>query len=135
MLCGQGMHGPGDCLHQRGILRQFVERHDEIWLETSWPQVYHDMPTVRCVAKGTTLRTQLKNIERCRGQFVEAVGASNTIRIRYSPQQVKESGSVLAAMCRSAGVEHSKADFRMPVPQEWVDLAHTFVQTDRPILV
>src|SRR5690606_15404134 len=89
----------------------------------------------RCVAKGTTLRTQLKNVKRSRGWFENSPATSRSIRIFYTPQQVKELGSVLAAMCQSAGVEHSKADFRMPVPQEWVDLAHTFVQTDRPILV
>ncbi len=41
----RGMHGMGDCIHQRAVIRQLLDRH-EIWLETSWPQIYHDMPQI-----------------------------------------------------------------------------------------
>ena len=128
-----GMHGLGDNLHQRGVLRQ-VE--GDIWLETSWPSVYHDMPNVRCVKKGTRLRTQLKNAERQADRFVVEAPASRNMRIWYTPHQVRACGSVLAAMCAGAGVSHDAADFRLPVPQDWIDQAREFVgRPDKPILV
>jgi hypothetical protein len=132
----RGMHGLGDNLHQRGVLRQLAERHDEIWLETSWPSVYHDMPAIRCVAKGTSLRTQLKNARRQAGLFRRAPAIGGQLRIWYAPQDVRHTGSVLAAMCANAGVDPERADFRLPVPQEWSDQARRIVgATDRPILV
>src|SRR5262245_40119729 len=66
----KGMHGMGDCLHQRGILPQLAERY-EIWLETSWPLIYWDMPELKLLKRGTKLRTQMKNAERERGSFVK----------------------------------------------------------------
>lgn len=132
MLYIAGMHGLGDNLHQRGILRQLP---GDIWLETSWPAVYHDMPQIHCVAKGTSLRTQLKNAARQPERFERAPAGLAPRRILYTPAEVKATGSVLAAMCRSVGVDHDRADFRLPVKPEWVDQAREFVRTDRPILV
>lgn len=129
----RGMHGLGDNLHQRGVLRQLP---GDIWLETSWPAVYHDMPNVHCVAKGTSLRTQLKNAARQADRFEQAPVTDAQMRIWYTPHQVRSTGSVLAAMCSGAGVDHDLADFRLPVPQEWVDQAREFVGVpDKPILV
>lgn len=132
----RGMHGLGDNLHQRGVLRQLAERYAEIWLETSWPSVYHDMPAIRCVAKGTSLRTQRKNARRQSALFRHAPAIGPQMRIWYAPADVRSTGSVLAAMCANAGVDHDRADFRMPVPAEWVAEARAIVgRTDRPILV
>lgn len=133
MLYVVGMHGLGDNLHQRGVLRQLP---GDIWLETSWPAVYHDMPSVHCVAKGTSLRTQLKNAARQADRFEQAPKTDARMRIWYTPHQVRSCGSVLAAMCSGAGVDHDAADFRLPVPQEWVEQAREFVgDPDKPILV
>ena len=40
-----GMHGVGDSLHERAIVRELLREH-EVWLLTSWPNFYHDMPDV-----------------------------------------------------------------------------------------
>ena len=37
-----GMHGIGDNLHERAIVRELM-RHNEVWLKTSWPQIFWDM--------------------------------------------------------------------------------------------
>lgn len=133
----QGMHGLGDNLHQRAVLRLLLERHDEIWLETSWPSVYHDMPRIRCIAKGTRLRTQVKNAHRQAGFFApSAPDLRARMRIWYTPDAVRSRGSVLAAMCRAVGVDHGRADFRLPVPRDWIDEARRFVgEPDRPVLI
>lgn len=133
----EGMHGLGDNLHQRAVLRLLLEQHDEIWLETSWPSVYHDMPRVRCLAKGTKLRTQLANASREADRFEATAPAIRArMRIWYTPNDVRSRGSVLAAMCRAANVNHDRADFRLPVPADWVAQARRIVgEPARPILV
>lgn len=134
----QGMHGLGDNLHQRAVLRLLLEQYEEIWLETSWPSVYHDMPRVRCIAKGTRLRTQLANAQREADKFAGEVpeGINARMRIWYTPHEVRARGSVLAAMCAGAGVNHDRADFRMPVPEDWIAQARRIVGSPaRPILV
>jgi hypothetical protein len=55
------MQGLGDNLYQRAVLQSVKA---EVWLKTSWPQIYADMPTVKCVRPITRLRTQAKNVDR-----------------------------------------------------------------------
>ena len=35
----QGMHGMGDTIHERAIVKQLIERGDNVFIETSWPQI------------------------------------------------------------------------------------------------
>src|SRR5450830_1035640 len=37
-----GMHGLGDNLHERALLRELM-RTNEVWFKTSWPQIFWDM--------------------------------------------------------------------------------------------
>lgn len=60
----QGMRGLGDNIYQRAFLSQLP---GPLYLETPWPELYSDMPHVLPVRPQTTLRTQLKNIERQTG--------------------------------------------------------------------
>jgi hypothetical protein len=55
----QGMHGLGDNLYQRAVLKQMT-RH-WVYLKTPWPQIYADMAHVIPVRPATRLRTQAKN--------------------------------------------------------------------------
>ena len=61
-----GMHGLGDNLHQRAVIRQLWLREHLLLLETPWPCLYHDLvgPRLRLVFKRSMLRTQLKNAQR-----------------------------------------------------------------------
>lgn len=123
----QGMHGLGDNLHQRAIVRELLRR-EEVWLETPWPSVYHDLP-VHVVSKGSRLRTQAKNAERERGMFEPAPRSmSRVITVRYPPAAVRGCGGVLAAM--SAQCRVPVGDFSLPVPWE-----HGLALPDRPVLV
>lgn len=129
-----GMHGMGDCIHQRAIMRALSKRYDEIWLETSWPSLYYDIPSVRCIARGTSLRTQLKNATRQASLFAQKTTLAarlskrnNRLRIWYPPEEVRRHGTVLGAMCASVGVDPSSADFRLPVPQNWIREARRVV--------
>lgn len=58
----EGMKGLGDNIYQRAFVRVACSRYD-VWLETPWPELYHDLP-VRFLRMSTPLRTQQKNINR-----------------------------------------------------------------------
>lgn len=115
----RGHHGLGDCIHQRAIVRQLLDAGNDVWIETPWPSVYHDLP-VRCVPKPSVLRTQAKNLTREADRFSKepVPRDAKTIQLRYSGDSVRHSGSVLAAMS-CPGFDPAVADFRLPVPSGW----------------
>lgn len=130
-----GMHGMGDNLHQRAVLRQLMVR-EPVFLETPWPCIYEDMvgPRLTLLNKNTILRTQLKNAKREAAKYslVRIPVGARPLRISYSPQQVRDAGSVLAAMCGVAGVDYTSADFRLPVPDDWCARARVWTERWRP---
>lgn len=134
----QGMHGMGDCLHQRAIIRQLMQRYD-VYLESSWVAPYHDLIAdgLKVVHKRTSLRTQTKNAQREAGLFHGAAPQGiRTRRVWYAPREVRQCRGVLAAMCRNCDVSYESADFRLPVKSEWVEAARAAVgYPDKPILV
>jgi len=133
-LLVQGLHGLGDNLHQRAVMRQLSSRFD-VWLETSWPLVYWDMPDLKLLGRGTTLRTQVKNARRESSAFTRATPprGAQMLRMHYPPARVKSCGSVLAAMSESAGVP--VGDFRLPVRDEWLAKADAVLaKADRPVM-
>lgn len=130
----QGMHGLGDNLHQRAVIRQLMSRFD-VYLESSWVAPYHDLIAdgLKVLHKRTILRTQAKNAEREAKSFWRgSVPIARRMQISYSPDQVRECGSVLAAMCRTADVNYATADFRMPIPENWREKAERLVDLWRP---
>lgn len=133
-----GMHGLGDNLHQRAIIRQLLPRHQIIALETSWPCIYHDLigPQLRLVFKRTALRTQTKNAQREYSKYVlnesQAVMRDGHLRILYKPETVRAQGSVLAAMLVNCGLDPSRYDFRLPIPPEWDAKAQAWLERWQP---
>lgn len=75
----RGMKGLGDCIYQRAFLRQLP---GIVFLETPWPELYQDMPRVRCVRPATELRTQAKNIAR-HTRWVSPPHGLGQLTIRY----------------------------------------------------
>src|SRR5262245_13364678 len=61
-----GMHGLGDNVHQRALVRRLLATDHDIWLRTPWPCLYHDLAGDRLhlMPPGHTLRTQAKNAQR-----------------------------------------------------------------------
>ena len=132
-----GMHGRGDCLHTRGLLKQWIEDGREVWLESSWISLFHDLIAtgkLHVVHKVTNLRTQTKNARREAGLFdkTRPPMSSTRLRISYSPAQVRRLGSVMAAMCETVRCDYSRADFRLPVPQPWRDRAQALIDEWKP---
>lgn len=135
-LVVKGMHGLGDCLHQRAIVKYLATRFD-LWLETSWPLVYWDVPGVKLLARGTNLRTQKKNAAREEKHFSRHAPPVwvPEVRVEYPPQFVRHFGSVLAAMCARTGVPF-QSDFRLPVKPEWLAKADLVLRgVDKPVML
>jgi hypothetical protein len=131
-----GMHGLGDNLHQRAIIRQLIQSHN-IWLETSWVSVYHDLIPLglKVKHKTTTLRTQSKNGIREQAKFSkEPIPVMrSSIRIWYPPADVKSCGGVLPAMMKNIpACDYATADFRLPIPAEWDIKAKEVLETCNP---
>lgn len=136
----RGMSGLGDNIHQRAIVRAFLAQGEKIWIETPWPVVYADLPSVRCMRRAEHLRTQKKNAVREDENFWRGQLPNNTRRmqITYAPEIVRrEGGCVLSAMAASVGMLNARLDFRIPVPEEWREVASALVRREvrgRPIL-
>lgn len=119
----QGMHGIGDSIHQRAVLRQLMQTHS-ITLEASWASVYHDLvgDDLRLIRRPVALRTQTKNAAREEALFTNVLPPNgSSARISYRGEHVTscESRTVLEAMCKVAGVDYATADFTLPVPDPW----------------
>lgn len=139
----QGMHGMGDCLHQRAVLRQLMQSNS-IMLETSWASMYHDLvgPNLKLLRKASGLRTQTKNAQR-EGELFSAFNRTpsmRSMRVAYSGAQVMATPSrtVLEAMCQVTGTDYATADYSLPVPDEWLDKLNTItgrIPLHKPLLV
>lgn len=129
-----GMHGLGDNLHQRSIVRAYLAKGREVWLETPWPQVYHDLagPRLKLVDKGSSLRTQAKNARANRAAFTRQrpPPSVDVLRQNYPPALVRSEGSVLGAMSKVAGVP--VGDFRLPIPKAWREKADAWIRKLAP---
>jgi ADP-heptose:LPS heptosyltransferase len=116
----QGMHGLGDNIHQRAVVRQLMKRY-RVTLETSWPSVYHDFD-IGLARRNVSLRTQQKNSEREADKFVSRHPLTRSgMRISYTGQQVLASPSktILEVMCNVTGTSFAEADFSFPIPDSW----------------
>jgi hypothetical protein len=119
-----GMHGLGDCIHQRAIVRQLMRTHS-VTLETSWASLYHDLvgPDLKLARRAVGLRTQAKNAQRESEKFSSlrfAYGMRH-LRVAYSGSQVLASPSktILEVMCNVTGTDYATADYRLPIPDAW----------------
>jgi hypothetical protein len=123
----EGMHGLGDNIHQRAVLRQIMQTR-EVWLETSWPSVYHDLvgPDLHLLRRRVNLRTQTKNAQHEDALFERAAPAGiERMRVMYHGANVMatESKTVLEGMCTATGTSYADADYRLPIPCEWIQKA------------
>lgn len=102
----RGMLGLGDNLYQRAVIREVPGDHHLI---TAWPQLYADLPRIRCVRPDTRLRTQVKNVRRPDLRWA-VPPAPPPRHVHY----VGQPGSMLAALCRSFDVRPKRITFDAP---------------------
>lgn len=130
----EGMHGMGDNLHQRAIVRTYMRAHI-VTLVSPWPQLYEDLrgPRCRIIKPATRLRTQAKNAAR--SDFDQPAGAvGRTVSVKYPPALVRECRGVLPAMAAQCGVPGA-SDFSFVVPDAWRVDSILEAAAGRPIVV
>ena len=142
----RSMHGLGDNLHIRSVVRELM-RDNELWLRTPWPQIFHDFEGLHLLRLEPTLRVMADNQNRCARLYPSVVDSvqripgfgapppyAKEIGIAYPPADVKKYGSVLGAM--SAFCNVPLGDFRMPVPEEWINQARALpIDWTRPLAI
>jgi hypothetical protein len=106
----QCMYGLGDTIYQRGVLEALSKQRD-LYVETPWPQLYADIPTIKCVRPDTMLRTQVKNVKVTEGVWAEPPKGCETRRVTYAHIH---SGTMMDALCQAAGVDKSLVRFSAP---------------------
>jgi hypothetical protein len=136
----RGMHGLGDNIHQRAVVRQFLASGYEIWLQTPWPNVFHDFsgPQFHLIAAESRLRTQAKNEGRHRAKFIAAAPRGiGEMRVWYTHDGVRQYG-FLGAMLANCQLNLQGMDYRLPVPQDWYSAVPESIErgrAGRPLLL
>ena len=141
----RGMYGIGDCLFERAVLKKLMETRTVV-LDSYYSDMFWDLQ-----AKGLKL-----NIVQDRGRIKDDANRSekregvkpvsrlfkrDQIRITYSKEEILQSGSILAAMFKSANLAMPREpDFSLPIKQEWIAswrsfLAKRKISVDKPLAV
>jgi len=125
----RGMHGMGDNIHQRAVVRQKMETYD-VYLTGSSALIYHDLipQGLKVVKVPTPLLYQSQNAVRSeedrlfwKGLVPKSSPENLQQQIWYQSDRVNRLGSVLAAMCETTKVSFERADFSLPIPDSWYD--------------
>jgi hypothetical protein len=140
-----GMHGLGDNIHQRAVVRRMLATPDaDVWLTTPWPCLYHDLVGERfhvLPPARTTLRTQRKNVLREREHYTRQrppLEPPRKKKIWYDAPNIRATNSILGGMLRYTLHQPLEgADFSLPVPEAWraKAMARIARRPDRPIMV
>ncbi len=116
---------------------------NEVYLYTSWVSVYHDLIAdgLHVLNRPTPLRTQRKNAQREAALFEKSIPRfikTKIVELPYRPERVRTLDTVLAAMCEVWQCDYAKADFRLPVPVEWIarlEIKLKWREQQKPLLV
>ncbi len=124
-LVVRGMQGLGDNIFQRPFIHA-LSRHWTVYLETSWPEFYADLP-INVVRSTTRLRTQAKNVNRARVAWASwPPNCRDTRRISYV-HALRTKGSLVQGMEHTFGNRFEPQLFNLP------PLPPSPIQTDKPI--
>jgi hypothetical protein len=116
-----GMHGLGDNLHERAIVRELMRAY-EVWLKTSWPQLFWDMPALHLLPLKSPIPWMQKNEIRTAalyGRTPPPPGAKLVSNGYLSRMRPGNRVSVLQTMANVCGVQLGEGDFRLPVAPAW----------------
>lgn len=143
------MFGIGDCLHQRAVIRRLVEDYD-VWLETCHVWMHLDLMergNLHLVLRPTTLWMHVQNINREQtlhpGVYRPVTSIpkhARTVRNWYLKKEIDKTGSILATMFHSSGVDMRVPDFTLRIRDEWRtnrvrDLLATARISGKPLMI
>lgn len=114
--------GIGDCLYLRPVLKWLP--HNDLYLMTPWPQLFHDIPKIKFIRYDTQLRTQRENVQRddlkwCSQEedidiFLEWYDLRHYTIVGYYCQQI-------------LGYQPKWFDNSLPVPDAWFEQARQLI--------
>jgi hypothetical protein len=110
-----GLQGLGDNIYQRAFVKQLA-RKSEVWLETSWPELYADIAGLHFVVPAINgkLRTQTKNVSRAKVKWEHRPQrAMRTVRNTYVPA-FQNHKSIIWGMEQSFQLQLDPVDFDLP---------------------
>jgi ADP-heptose:LPS heptosyltransferase len=128
------MHGLGDNLHERAIVRELMREH-EVWLKTSWPQIFWDMPQLHLLPLKSPLAWMAKNEIRTAalyGRDPAPIGSRIVSNGYLSRMRPGNRVSVLQTMADVCGVPLGAGDFRLPIAPEWTAKADALLARLNP---
>lgn len=130
-LIVETMHGFGDNLYAREVVRSLLAGRERVYVRTSWPQLYHDFgDRVLLLRPVTELRTQRRNIEAWDGVWAKNPTDYKRLHLHYDVRDWQQGRSLPEAMLHNAGVSRS-GHFEFPCAEDWVaDLT-----TDKPLAI
>ncbi|MHB9328013.1 hypothetical protein ACP3S7_10755 [Phytobacter ursingii] len=106
-----GMQGIGDNIFQRPFIKALCQQGNQVWVKTSIPEFYADLPNIHFVKSETRLRTQQKNEERSQVAFEDApTGVFIRKRIFYGNADLQRPGGIFAQGRALFGVEPAELD-------------------------
>lgn len=123
------MQGLGDSIYQRA----FIKAHPpgEFILETSWPELFEDIPGVRFLFPQTNLRTQMANARRQPGgRWVSPRSSAAHMSVRYGKAELSRS-NIMSALQGQFGW----APAAMDLPDWRADASHVHVHDGARIAV
>ena len=132
-----GMHGLGDNLHERAIVRELMRGHD-LWLKTSWPQLFWDLPELHLVPLKSPIPWMARNEIRTAalyGRTVAPPGSKVVSNGYLSRMRPGNRVSVLQTMADVCGVPLGAGDFRLPVAPQWRAKAEAVLTDGRPLMI
>lgn len=128
-ICIRAFQGLGDTIYQRPFLAQLAHEHGEVWVATSWPQLFHDLRGVRCVdprvVEPLNLRTQRANAERslAQGLYRDPPPGATWRHVGYDTRDFRAGRTITQALERSFGFELGEAGLEacdLTVKAGWV---------------
>jgi hypothetical protein len=141
----RGHLGFGDCIHQRAIMRTWMERGEQVVLETFYAALYRDLRE-----QGLKLMPiqghdpRVREYGRLRRDPVDIPADARRYRLAYNADAIRKHGSILGAQYACTGLKMpNQPDFSLPVPEAWKDAAWLKLQsatgwrwpTGKPLMV
>ena len=116
--------GFGDNLYQRAILRVLAQQYDAVYLQTTCPDIYWDIPNVKFINPGRVpLRTQTKYLESLPATtFSPRPALLQSLGWRYQ-WNMNAGVSHIEWLRQQSGVTLDRFDFTFPVKAEWLTAA------------
>ena len=140
-LLVKGMLGIGDVIHERAVLRELMKQYD-VTLDGWYPSIAHDLidEGLRFHLLTPAGRAAPRIKDAGNASAVKTSPKAQHAKLTYDPGSIKRYGSILAAQFASCGLKMpERADFSLPVKQEWRDKAKALISTwdmgGKPLLI